>query len=79
MGSQGSLAVGNYCLIAFHVSSFIQAKLIDDLRAYFADGGSGYIILSGDLRLAFWLPVDHCQVALGAYGGATIVGILQCL
>jgi hypothetical protein len=79
MGSQGSLAVGNYCVIAFHVSSFIKSKLVDDLNTDFAHGGSGHIILAGDLRLALWLAIDDGKVAFGSHGSASVMTVLQCL
>ena len=79
MGSQGSLAVGNYCVIAFHVSSFIKSQLVDDLNTDFAHGGSRHIILAGDLRLAFWLAIDDCEVAFGSHGSASVMTVLQCL
>lgn len=77
MDTQGALAIGSYCLICFHVSSFIYAQLMNDLIAYLADRRPRYLVVLGNLSLAFWLAIDHCKVALGPNGRGSVMAILK--
>lgn len=76
---QGSLAVGDYCLIAFHVSSFIQSKLFYDLDTDFANGSASDIILFGYSGLTLWLAIDHCQKAFCPHGSSSVIAIGHCV
>ena len=77
MDTQGALAIGIYCLICFHVSSFIDAQLMNDLIADLADRCSRHLVVLGNLRLAFWLAINHGKVTLGPNGRGSVIAILK--